>query len=205
MTRSTDRKKEKNGKSRETAIARKKFFIRFNIGRRQLTIASHILGGLCILIGDLLANNPAVATLPDVETTILIVSLIAKFGVCLGYNSMWLFTPELFPTTIRCTGYGMASAAARVGALVAPYSVLVSRHVPWLPSVVFGLLCLSVPFAVTILPETGETELPQTVEEMQNDNGPSKCHALNGDGSRHHDIPGQFALFPETAGSLQLL
>ncbi|KAK3764946.1 hypothetical protein RRG08_045748 [Elysia crispata] len=165
----------------------------FNIGRRQLTILSHLLGGLCLLIAVILAKIPAVAVLPGVSTAIVIVSLIGKFGLCLGFNSMWLFTPELFPTTIRSTGYGIASSAARVGAMVAPYSITVARHVPWLPGVVFALLCLSVPFAVMILPETGETELPQTVEEMQNGNGPSKCHALNGDGTRRHDNPQQFA------------
>ncbi|KAI8798689.1 solute carrier family 22 member 15, partial [Biomphalaria glabrata] len=63
------------------------------------------------------------------------------------------------------TGYGMTSIFNYSGSLVAPYSRTVSRHVPYVPNVVFGVMCVMVPAATVLLPETRGVELAQTLAE----------------------------------------
>ena len=41
-----------------------------------------------------------------------------------------------------------------------------AAQVIWGPGVVFGVCCIIVTFFVTILPETGKRELPQTLQEL---------------------------------------
>ncbi|GFR99401.1 solute carrier family 22 member 7 [Elysia marginata] len=101
---------------------------RYNMGRRRLTIVSHLLGGLFLLIASLLGKIPAASSLPGVSSAILVTSLVGKFGMVLGFNAAWLYTPELFPTTIRSTAYGIAVSAGQVGGVVAPYSITVVRY-----------------------------------------------------------------------------
>lgn len=77
-------------------------------------------------------------------------SLIAA-GVCLSFfnlgawGGMYAYTPELYPTSVRSTGVGLAASFGRVGGIIAPYMVgmLVARH--YEIGYIFGI------FFVTIL------------------------------------------------------
>ena len=42
-----------------------------------------------------------------------------------------------------------------------------SRVVPWLPNVVFGVMCLIAAIMTLLLPETLGRPLPQTIEEVE--------------------------------------
>ncbi|AZK47639.1 MFS transporter [Paenibacillus lentus] len=77
-------------------------------------------------------------------------SLIAA-GICLSFfnlgawGGMYAYTPELYPTSVRSTGVGLAASFGRVGGIIAPYMVgmLVARH--YEVGYIFGI------FFVTIL------------------------------------------------------
>jgi len=51
------------------------------------------------------------------------------FGLCLQFcqfgmwSVLYAYTPELYPTRIRATGAGCASAVGRLGSLVGPYVI----------------------------------------------------------------------------------
>ncbi|XP_046556423.1 solute carrier family 22 member 8-like [Haliotis rubra] len=107
-------------------------------------------------------------------------SLIGKFGATTSYTVLFLYTPELFPTTIRNVGFGLGSLAGRVGGLFAPFSRMLVRLLltvilyyytyrkyPWAPGTVYGSCCIVVAILVRFLPETNTHELPQTVPEMK--------------------------------------
>jgi putative MFS transporter len=81
---------------------------------RQATIASYmVLGGIAALSMTQLQSNEA----------------ITAAGICLSffmngtYAGVYAYTSEVFPTTIRTTGAGVASAIGRIGAIVSPVLV----------------------------------------------------------------------------------
>ncbi|MFL9900358.1 MFS transporter [Paraburkholderia fungorum] len=81
---------------------------------RQATIASYmVLGGIAALSMTQLQSNEA----------------ITAAGICLSffmngtYAGVYAYTSEVFPTAIRTTGAGVASAIGRIGAIVSPVLV----------------------------------------------------------------------------------
>jgi OCT family organic cation transporter-like MFS transporter 4/5 len=47
--------------------------------------------------------------------------LIGKTGASGAFASIYVFSAELYPTTVRNAGIGASSCAARIGAMAAPY------------------------------------------------------------------------------------
>lgn len=81
---------------------------------RQATIASYmVLGGVAALAMTMMRSNEA----------------IMAAGICLSffmngtYAGVYAYTAEVFPTSIRTTGVGTASAVGRIGAIVSPILV----------------------------------------------------------------------------------
>ncbi|MFT8417990.1 MAG: MFS transporter [Acetobacter sp.] len=62
----------------------------------------------------------AVAATPP---AILAAGMLLSFFMNGTYASVYAYTPEVFPTDIRATATGMASAVGRVGAIVAPIAI----------------------------------------------------------------------------------
>ena len=50
--------------------------------------------------------------------------MIGKIGISASYNTMYLYTSEIFPTEIRSLGLGICDFAGYVACVVAPYSRL---------------------------------------------------------------------------------
>ena len=80
------------------------------VGRRPTLAAFLVLSALgCGLFA--LASSPALVA------TALIVMSFALLGT---WGALYALTPEIYPTTLRATGMGMAGALARLGGLAAP-------------------------------------------------------------------------------------
>merc|ERR1711988_1754981 len=94
-------------------------------------------------------------------------AMIGKFGITGCFGSVFLYAPELYPTTVRSLGIGIASVGSRVGNLVSPQTELIMDFVPWLPNVVFGVMCIIAGVFTLILPETLGRALPQTIKEVE--------------------------------------
>lgn len=57
------------------------------------------------------------------ETSIMIVGSLLSFFMNGAYAGIYAYTPELYPTAVRATGMGVASAFGRIGGLSAPIAV----------------------------------------------------------------------------------
>ena len=93
-------------------------------------------------------------------------SLVGKFFVGGVYQILYLVTSEIYPTTMRQLGVGCCSVAGRIGSTLAPFAKELSQatHV----SVMMGLFAMMSLFegtAFIFLPETRNRELPDTIEE----------------------------------------
>ncbi|XP_067665040.1 solute carrier family 22 member 6-like [Haliotis asinina] len=134
-------------------------------GRKKTCLVCHLISAVS-LIASVIFHHFTVAV-PTLSVAVSAFSLIGKFGAATSFNVLYLYTPEIFPTTIRNVGFGLGSLAGRVGGLFAPFTRMLYRKYPWAPGTVFGSCCIMVAFLVRLLPETNKHELPQTVPEMK--------------------------------------
>ncbi|XP_064627593.1 putative transporter SVOPL isoform X2 [Lineus longissimus] len=85
---------------------------------------------------------------------------------CTGmFLSVYIYTTEVYPTTVRSLGLGFNSAMARIGAMVTPFvsQVLLSQF-PTGTVYVYGGVCSVCAVVSLLLPiETKGREMPQTV------------------------------------------
>ncbi|CAG2177331.1 unnamed protein product [Oppiella nova] len=89
------------------------------------------------------------------EWLTVLLALIGKFGVNSAWNVMAVVGPELYPTVIRHRGMGVAQAAIHG---LAPVMIL------------YGVLSGVGALIVLLLPETKGREIPDTIEETDQDN-----------------------------------
>uniref|UniRef100_A0AAQ5X4X1 Major facilitator superfamily (MFS) profile domain-containing protein n=1 Tax=Amphiprion ocellaris TaxID=80972 RepID=A0AAQ5X4X1_AMPOC len=82
-----------------------------HIGRKRSMALCFFMFSLCIL--------PLFACIERTALTILI--FVARAFISGGYQVVFVYTPEVFPTGSRALAMGTSSAMARVGALITPF------------------------------------------------------------------------------------
>jgi len=132
---------------------------------RRLTYSSYMTfaGVACLLA-------LAVPSSKEYQLAVIIFVMIAKFFIVSTFNSVYIYTAELYPTVIRTNGVGLCSMIARIGGIVAPYIVLLA-DLPSLrktfPLLIFGVLGVAAGLLAFWLPETITSQMPQTVEQAE--------------------------------------
>ncbi|CAH0764664.1 unnamed protein product [Diatraea saccharalis] len=84
-----------------------------------------------------------------------------------SYNIVYMYTSELFPTYTRNSMHSICSAVGRLGSLIAPQTPLLISYWSGLPALIFGLTSLLSGVLTLLMPETANTELPDTVAEAE--------------------------------------
>jgi putative MFS transporter len=81
---------------------------------RKGTLVLNLLGGAiaCYFYG--LAAD---------QTQLIVAGLFMQFLLFGMWSALYAYTPELYPTAIRATGTGFASAVGRIGSLIGPYVI----------------------------------------------------------------------------------
>ncbi|KAH9523179.1 hypothetical protein Btru_066031 [Bulinus truncatus] len=144
------------------------FCLLINRIRRKMCIGIfHITAGILLLISTVILHTPLANIIPGKYWMSLTLSLLARLTLATGYSAVLLYVPELFPTTIRNTGYGISSTLSYFASMVSPYTRSVSKQYPWVPNVAFGLMCVAVPIVAHSLPETQGYEMPQTLADLE--------------------------------------
>ncbi|XP_008303324.1 synaptic vesicle 2-related protein-like [Stegastes partitus] len=82
-----------------------------HIGRKKSMALCFFMFSLCVL--------PLFACIERIALTILI--FVARAFISGGYQVVFVYTPEVFPTENRALAMGTSSAMARVGALITPF------------------------------------------------------------------------------------
>ncbi|RLV64395.1 hypothetical protein DV515_00017538 [Chloebia gouldiae] len=130
------------------------------VGRRLSLMVALFFAGLVIV-----ANIFVPTELQTVRTAL---AVIGKGCLSASFNCVFLYTTELYPTPIRQTGLGFGSTMARVGGIVAPLVKMMDEYYPFLPPAVYGVAPVVAAVAAAFLPETLNTPLPDTIEEVEN-------------------------------------
>ncbi|CAK1550285.1 unnamed protein product [Leptosia nina] len=127
--------------------------------RKVPLIASFIIGGLfCI-------SQPF---LPKGYTWLGLLLLMAfETLATFSYNIVYMYTSELFPTYTRNSMHAICSSIGRLGSLLAPQTPLLMTYWSGLPAFIFGASSLLSGALTILMPETANTQLPDTVQEAE--------------------------------------
>ncbi|XP_033740113.1 organic cation transporter protein-like [Pecten maximus] len=136
------------------------------IGRKPLYCLSMISAG-CACASIII---PTMYGELENQTVIVILAMIGKFAVSTGFNTLYLFSAELYPTVVRNAGMGASCCASRIGGIVAPYIADSSAFIGGMvgkvfPVAVFGVMSILAGLSSLYLPETLDMALPETIED----------------------------------------
>ncbi|XP_048523169.1 synaptic vesicle 2-related protein [Dendroctonus ponderosae] len=107
------------------------------------------------------------------KRTVLTLMLFLARGIIAGvFQAAYVYTPEVYPTSLRSVGVGSCSAMARLGAMVTPYvaQVLLKTSITFATST-YAVAALLASIACMLLPiETAGKELPENTSEQRQAN-----------------------------------
>ncbi|XP_054273085.1 organic cation transporter protein-like isoform X2 [Macrosteles quadrilineatus] len=129
-------------------------------GRKFTLISGQFLASLCCFLIIFFPEAPGKSDFPRVA-----LASLGILGMGISFPTAYLYSGELFPTVVRNVGVGTGSMSARVGSMVAPFVASLSFYGEMLPPLVFSLVPLAAGILGLLLPETRNTQLPQTLEE----------------------------------------
>ncbi|XP_066280797.1 organic cation transporter protein-like [Branchiostoma lanceolatum] len=125
-----------------------------------------VVGGYLFLAGA--ACLAVTATPAERQDVIRYLFLLGRCAVTVAFNTLAVYTTEVFPTVVRTMGVGVSNMSSRVGGILSPLVSLLAVVWPPLPMLVFGILCTLGGAAVFSLPETVGIPLPDTLEDGEN-------------------------------------
>mmetsp|Transcript_21315 Transcript_21315/g.48815 ORF Transcript_21315/g.48815 Transcript_21315/m.48815 type:complete len:172 (+) Transcript_21315:253-768(+) len=127
-------------------------------GRRSTILALlFLIGFSCTVLALCLEGSP---------TLRVVFALIGSASTSSAFSAEYIFTGELYPTSVRSMGLSVGSQVARIGAFFSPVILLLRYHNPALPFAVWGALALVAAYVSLLLPETGDTDSLETVHDL---------------------------------------
>ncbi|KXJ11859.1 organic cation transporter protein isoform X2 [Exaiptasia diaphana] len=119
-------------------------------GRKKTVIGHFIAGAICCI---------AVSFIPSgTDNTGFIVGRVTlgslgKLFIIVSFNTIYIWSAEIFPTVVRNTGMGLLIITSRIGAAASPFVVQMSRISAILPFTLMGAGAFLAAFSCIILPE----------------------------------------------------
>ncbi|XP_078365275.1 organic cation transporter protein-like [Oculina patagonica] len=112
-----------------------------------------------------------VLTVPeDLKGLITALAIIGRFFGSASFSNIYLYSTELYPTTIRNMALGTCSTFSRIGGIVVPFIVALGQ-LPGvsvtLPLVIIGVLTLIASLVSLWLPETLLSNMSETVADIE--------------------------------------
>ena len=133
------------------------------LGRRPIFALTQLVPGLCCIAAAFLQPGTAVFS---------VLTLGAKALVTAAFTICYLYTAQLFPTSVRATAVGACSTMARLGGAAAPFvgkylTELTGSVSDILPLCVFGAVGVLGGLVAFILPDTVGFPLPDTFQDVE--------------------------------------
>ncbi|XP_055849913.1 organic cation transporter protein [Episyrphus balteatus] len=132
------------------------------IGRKGMASSSLLVGGIFttaagIAIAYQKQNHNA--------TLLACLTIAARFGVAISYESGSQYATELIPTCVRGQGVAAVHVAGFAASFLAPYILYLGTYFKAAPSIILGVLFFSGAFVCLLLPETLNRTLPKSLDE----------------------------------------
>ncbi|KAI1287048.1 Organic cation transporter protein [Halotydeus destructor] len=134
-------------------------FLLRSFGRRIILSSALVISGTGLLLTLLVKGSP---------TTQLVLAMIGKFCITGSFAMVYVYTAEIFPTTLRNVGVGSSSMVGRIGSILAPFVKELAQYTGDNgPMLIFGLLAIGDAILILlVLPETLNKEMPDTLDEV---------------------------------------
>jgi len=130
-------------------------------GRKPLFAFTQLVPGICCIVAAFL----------DEGVFFTILALGAKLGAAAAFNVTFMYTAQLYPTSIRNSAVGSCSTIARLGGLLSPW---VGKYLPEtgalpeeVPMCLFGGFGVLGGLCALMLPDTVGFQLPNTFEDIE--------------------------------------
>ncbi|XP_067664999.1 solute carrier family 22 member 6-B-like [Haliotis asinina] len=141
------------------------YFMIDRYGRKStlMTLCLLTVGGLAVVtVIRILAVNEGNAAIAST-----VFSCFGAMGSHEFMSTLFFYTPEIFPTTMRNVGVGSSAAIGRIGCILTPFIILMGDNIIWAPGVLLTAMAVITLVAIQVLPETKGRELPQTLEDLK--------------------------------------
>ncbi|XP_065157242.1 organic cation transporter protein-like [Atheta coriaria] len=130
------------------------------LGRRATLAASFMTSGLACV---------GFVFIPESDGTLrLIVFLLGKFSATVSYATIYLYTTEMFPTSLRHTFMSTCSMFGRIGSIIAPQVPILAQISQSLPLFLFASMAGTSGLLSLFFPETLNVKLPDTIVDAVN-------------------------------------
>ena len=146
-------------------------------GRKPLFFVTQFVPGICCIVAAYLTPGSAVFA---------VLALGAKLGAAGAFNVTFMYTAQLYPTSIRNTAVGTCSTIAMFGGMLSPvigkYLVTTGMVSEKMPMVLFGCFGIVGGLCALVLPDPVGFPLPNTFEDIEEIKKNSKpiltCYSL---------------------------
>ncbi|GAV87775.1 Sugar_tr domain-containing protein [Cephalotus follicularis] len=138
-------------------------------GRKPLAIGTMWFSGLFCFVGCL------VKSVGIWKVVRMVCGVWGIFGMAGTYNLLFIYTAELFPTVVRNAALGCATQAAQMGAILAPFVVVLGGGLPFAVFAVCGIAGGILAFYV---PETLHRPLYDTMAGLEDGESVSVCETV---------------------------
>lgn len=131
-------------------------------GRRVPHCVFMVISGLSCLL--------AVAVPEDLTGLITALAIIGRFFGSASFSNIYLYSTELYPTTVRNMALGVCSTFSRIGGIVVPFVVALGQLpgvTVTLPLVIIGIMTLTAGVISLWLPETLLSNMCETVDDVE--------------------------------------
>lgn len=133
------------------------------VGRRGSTVGGLVFGGSCLILSAFAVGDESEG--PGLMP--LVLAYAGKFAVALSFSVVYLWSMELFPTSVRSRSMGLQSLMARVGGMASSMVADLGKTSAALPVVIFGAPCLLSGLLLMGNPETRGKPLADTIDDVQ--------------------------------------
>ncbi len=129
------------------------------LGRKVMLTSSLLLAGSMLFL---------TLAFPKDHWGIIVCAWTGAFFCGIAFGAGYTYTKDLYPTTLRSTALGTASASARIGSILSPIIAISANLHQVLPLVLYGVTLFTAGIgSLWIWPETKKIHLIYTLEECE--------------------------------------
>jgi OCT family organic cation transporter-like MFS transporter 15 len=111
-------------------------------------------GVFCLAVGVLPYSFELIGNETTISVLIIILVSIGKCMCSAAFNIVWIYSSELYPTSVRSSIILLLNSLSRIGGLLAPFSSMTAVIWKPLPYFTFSAIAFLASLFVLLLPET---------------------------------------------------
>ncbi|XP_034416220.1 solute carrier family 22 member 13b [Cyclopterus lumpus] len=147
----------------------------------SLPLIQHFGRKICLAVILFFAGAACLGILvipKDLPVVVTIIAVVGKFAATASFSIVYVYTAELYPTTLRQNGVGLNSMFARVAGIFAPLIRLLDVYHDSIPMLIYGIVTIVAGGLCFLLPETLNVELQDQAKFRKPETG-SKMQSFN--------------------------